>query len=400
MHPASYRDTWAEISLDAIEHNARTFKKNLQRGCKLMAVVKADGYGHGAYETARAALRAGAEYLAVALLDEALELRAAGITEPVLVLGYTPPRSVKKAVRAGVTLTVFTTDVLEAVEAAAAMSSRTPARIHLKVDTGMTRIGVRTVEEARSLARQAIQTPGVALEGIFTHFATADSADDTFTREQFRRFMDIVDHLSDDGIDIPLRHCCNSAATMQYPDMHLDMVRVGISLYGLLPSVASERDTHPLKPAMQFKTRLVQVKDVEVGTPVSYGGTFIAERPTRIGTIPAGYADGLSRSLSNRGDMLLHGRRVRIAGRVCMDQTMLDITDVENTEEGDPVTIFGKSGDAFLHVDEIAELMDTINYEVVCLIGKRVPRVYLYKGKPAASVNHLIGEIPAQDSPS
>ncbi|MFB7817828.1 alanine racemase [Paenibacillus chitinolyticus] len=400
MHPASYRDTWAEISLDAIEHNARTFKKNLQRGCKLMAVVKADGYGHGAYETARAALRAGAEYLAVALLDEALELRAAGITEPLLVLGYTPPRSVEKAVRAGVTLTVFTTDVLEAVEAAAAVSSRTPARIHLKVDTGMTRIGVRTAEEARSIARQAIQTPGVALEGIFTHFATADSADDTFTREQFRRFMNIVDHLSDDGIDIPLRHCCNSAATMQYPDMHLDMVRVGISLYGLLPSVASERDTHPLKPAMQFKTRLVQVKDVEVGTPVSYGGTFIAERPTRIGTIPAGYADGLSRSLSNRGDMLLHGRRVRIAGRVCMDQTMLDITDVENTEEGDPVTIFGKSGDAFLHVDEIAELMDTINYEVVCLIGKRVPRVYLHKGKPSSSVNNLIGEIPSQDSPS
>ncbi|SEG62775.1 alanine racemase [Paenibacillus sp. UNC499MF] len=395
MHPASYRDTWAEISLDAIEHNAHTFKKNLRRGCKLMAVVKADGYGHGAYETARAALRAGAEYLGVALLDEALELRAAGITEPVLVLGYTPPRSVKKAVEADITLTVFTTDVLEAA-GAAAMSSQMPARIHLKVDTGMTRIGVRTKEEALSLARQAIQTPGVALEGIFTHFATADSEDDTFTREQFRRFMNIVDHLSDAGIGIQLRHCCNSAAAMQYPDMHLDMVRVGISLYGLLPSTPAARDTHSLQPAMQFKTRLVQVKDIEVGTPVSYGSTFVAKRPTRIGTIPAGYADGLSRLLSNRGDMLLHGKRVRIAGRVCMDQTMLDITDVKNAKEGDPVTIFGQSEDAFLPVDELAGLMGTINYEVVCLIGKRVPRVYLHHEKPVASVNKLIGELAAE----
>lgn len=400
MHPASYRDTWAEISLDAIEHNARTFKKNLRRGCKLMAVVKADGYGHGAYETARAALRAGAEYLGVALLDEALELRAAGITEPVLVLGYTPPRSVKKAVEANVTLTVFTTEVLEAVGAAAAVSPLTPARIHLKVDTGMTRIGVRTKEEALSLARQAIQTPGIALEGVFTHFATADSPDDTFTREQFRRFMDILRYLSDEGINIPLRHCCNSAATMQYSDMHLDMARVGISLYGLPPSPSFAQDTHALQPAMQFKTRLVQVKDVETGTPVSYGRTFIAERPSRIGTIPVGYADGLSGSLSNRADLLVHGNRVRIAGRVCMDQTMLDITDVQNAKEGDSVTIFGQSENAYLPVDELAGLMGTINYEVVCLIGKRVPRVYMHKGKPVATVNKLIGELLAEDSSS
>ncbi|MFS0836215.1 alanine racemase [Paenibacillus sp. 1P03SA] len=399
MHPASYRDTWAEISLDAIEHNAQTFKKNLRQGCKLMAVVKADGYGHGAYETARAALRAGAEYLGVALLDEALELRAAGISEPVLVLGYTPPRSVKKALEADITLTVFTTDVLEAA-GAAAVSSQMPARIHLKVDTGMTRIGVRTKEEALSLARQALQTPGIVLEGVFTHFAAADSPDDTYTREQFRRFTDILRYLSDEGITVPLRHCCNSAGTMQYSDMHLDMVRVGISLYGLPPSPSFAQDTHALQPAMQFKSRLVQVKEVETGTPVSYGCTFIAERPSRIGTIPAGYADGLSGSLSNRADLLLHGNRVRIAGRVCMDQTMLDITDVTNAKEGDAVTIFGQSKDAFLPVDELAGLMGTINYEVVCLIGKRVPRVYLHHGKPVASVNKLIGELPAEDSSS
>ncbi|MCP8971321.1 alanine racemase [Ectobacillus ponti] len=364
-----YRDTWAEVSLAAIEGNATQFRGHIQPDTKLMAVIKADGYGHGAVETAKAALRGGADYLAVAIVDEGLALREAGIAAPILVLGYTPVRSVATALAGGLTLTVFDEAVLDEI-----IRLGEAARIHLKVDTGMSRIGVASTEEALHLAERAAAATFVQLEGIFTHFAHADGEDPAYTYEQFHKFLAVAEALERQGIQIPLKHCCNSAATMRFPEMHLDMVRVGIALYGLYPD-ASLRETVPLTPAMSLKTKVAAVKTVPAGRPVSYGCTSVLNQERRIATLPIGYADGLSRLLSNRGEMLLHGGLVPIAGRVCMDQTMIDVT-ASACEAGDTVTVFGQDRSAVQSVDQLAAWMGTINYEVVCLIGKRVPRVY------------------------
>ncbi|WP_426454343.1 alanine racemase [Paenibacillus sp. S-38] len=384
-----YRDTWADISLDAIEHNTRVTKAMLAPSCRFMAVVKADGYGHGASETAEAALRGGADQLAVAFLDEGLHLRRAGITAPVLVLGYTPPHAVEAAVRAGLTLTVFTEDVLaEAV--ACTQRLALPLRIHFKVDTGMTRVGVTSPEELVRLARQAAASRYVQAEGLFTHFACADSPDDSYTREQFAAFEAFRAALRQNGLHLPLHHCCNSAATLRYQGLHLDLIRFGISLYGLLPSGECRTGGEHLRPAMSLRTRIVSLRRIPPGRTVSYGGTFTAPRETLIATLPVGYADGLSRRLSSRGSALVRGQRAPIAGRVCMDQTMLDVTDVPGAAVGDIVTLFGSADGSVLPVDEVAELMDTISYEAVCLIGKRVPRVYWRGGQVVKTHNGLL----------
>ncbi|UVI33109.1 alanine racemase [Paenibacillus spongiae] len=376
MHVPSYRDTWAEISLDAIAHNAAWFKAHIRQGCLLMAVVKADGYGHGAVETANAAIGAGAEYLGVALLDEALRLREAGIQTPILVFGYTPPRSVEAAVARDITMTVFSREVLEEIILCSERLNR-PARIHIKVDTGMSRIGVQTPQEALALAELALSSRYASIEGLFTHLADADGEDERYTRKQFQSFMAFVEAFKQRNVDIPIKHCCNSAAAMRFPDMHLDMVRVGIALYGLHPAKRLQREDFPVRQAMSLKTRLSAIRRVSRNQPVSYGCTFLPERDSVIATIPIGYADGLSRKLSNKGSVFLRGQRVPIAGRVCMDQTMLDVTSLSDVEVGDEVTLFGQSGGRLLSIDEVADWMDTINYEVVCLIGKRVPRVYV-----------------------
>ncbi|MCZ8521766.1 MULTISPECIES: alanine racemase [Paenibacillus] len=384
-----YRDTWAEISLDAIEHNTRMTKAALTPSCRFMAVVKADGYGHGAAETARAALRGGADYLAVAFVDEGLQLRRAGITAPVLVLGYTPPHAVEAAVRYGLTLTVFTDDVLaEAIACTDRLAM--PLPVHFKVDTGMTRIGVTSAADLVRLVRTASASRYVLAEGLFTHFACADGPDDAYTREQFAAFDACRDALRESGLHVPLHHCCNSAATLRYPELHLDMVRFGISLYGLMPSEDCREYGRYLIAAMSLRTRIVSLRRIPAGRTVSYGGTFTAQRETLIATLPAGYADGLSRRLSGRGCALLRGQRAPIAGRVCMDQTMLDVTDVPGVELGDEVTLFGLAGGSVLPVDEVAELMETIPYETVCLIGKRVPRVYTRGGRITSTWNGLL----------
>ncbi|MGF7032498.1 alanine racemase [Paenibacillus mucilaginosus] len=384
-----FRDTWADISLDAIEHNTRTTKAMLAPSCRFMAVVKADGYGHGAAETAEAALRGGADHLAVAFVDEALHLRRSGITAPVLVLGYTPPHAVEPAVRAGVSLTVFTEDVLaEAIACTDRLAM--PLRVHFKADTGMTRVGVTTPEELVQLVRLAAASRYVQTEGLFTHFACADGPDDRYTREQFAAFEAYRAALRQNGLHVPLHHCCNSAATLRYPELHLDLIRFGISLYGLLPSEECRPEGRHLQPAMSLRTRIVSLRRIPPGRTVSYGGTFTAQRETLIATLPVGYADGLSRRLSGRGSALVRGRRAPIAGRVCMDQTMLDVTDVPGAAVGDEVTLFGSSGGSDLPVDEVAELMDTISYETVCLIGKRVPRVYTRGGQVAKTQNGLL----------
>ncbi|MBW4840624.1 MAG: alanine racemase [Paenibacillaceae bacterium] len=372
-----YRETWAEVSLDAIAHNTGLFRKQAAESCRVMAVVKANGYGHGAVQAAQAAIRAGAEYLGVALVDEALQLRAAGITQPILVLGYTPPFGVEAAVQHGITFTVYTEEVLdEAI--VCAKKQRREARIHLKFDTGMSRIGLPTVEAVIEMAEHAATAaPFVVLEGLFTHFADADGPDPAYTLEQFGRLSACIDALEARGLHIPIKHCCNSAAAMRFPQMHLDMVRIGIALYGLYPSPLLRLPEYPLRQAMQLKTKIASLQRIEPGRTVSYGRTYRAVTERITATIPVGYADGLSRALSNRGCALVRGQRVPIIGRICMDQAMLDVTEAESVRAGDEVVIFGgTAAGASISIDEVADWMGTINYEVVCLLGPRVPRVY------------------------
>lgn len=375
--PISYRDTWAEVSLAAIAHNLSLFRRRAAEGCRLMAVVKAGGYGHGAVQTALAAISGGAEYLGVALVDEALELRAAGIHQPILVLGYTPPFAVDIAVRHGITLTVYTEDVLQEIIVCAKRQQR-EARIHLKLDTGMSRIGLTSAEAVIELAEKAMAAaPSVLLEGLFTHFADADGPDPEFTGQQFARFSSCIAALEASGLKIPLKHCCNSAAAMHFPQMHLDMIRVGIALYGLYPSERLRTPDYPLRQAMQLKTKISAIHHLGQGETVGYGRTYTAPSERVTATIPIGYADGLSRALSNQGFALVRQQRVQIIGRICMDQAMLDVTAVDGVQPGDEVTLFGGATEQdLISIDEVAAVMNTVNYEVVCLIGQRVPRIY------------------------
>lgn len=389
MNAVGYRNTWAEISLDAIAHNTRWFLGQLTGPTRMMAVVKADGYGHGAVEVARAALGAGAGMLGVAFLDEAVQLREAGITSPILLLGYTPPQSVEAAVRHNVTLTVFTDDVIKETIAWAERLKR-EARVHVKIDTGMSRVGVTSEEEALSLAMQAKASSYVTLEGIFTHFADADNEDAAFTELQFDRFLRIIQTLEEQGVTVPIRHCCNSAATIRYPHMHLDMVRVGISLYGLSPSRSMSGRVQPLRQAMHFRTRIAATKQLRPNTPIGYGCTYTTVRDSLIATIPVGYADGLPRLLSNRGCALIRGRKVPLVGNVCMDQVMLDVTDVPGIEPGEEVVLFGNSESTVLSADELAAQTGTIGYEIVCQVGKRVPRIYTNAGAYVSGRNELL----------
>ncbi|NGM85258.1 alanine racemase [Paenibacillus sp. 7124] len=371
---AGYRDTWVEVNLNSIVHNIKSLQKRLQPSTNLMAVVKADGYGHGAAEIARTALQAGAQYLGVAIVDEALQLNQAGIAAPILVLGYTPVRSVRVALIHDVTLTVYTLDVLQEISFQAKELNKI-VRIHLKVDTGMGRIGVTTEREVMEIVRFADADPYIELEGIFTHFADADSLQSSYTEEQFFRFLEVLDFIQRDGYDIPIKHCCNSAATIRYPGMHLNMVRVGIAMYGLYPD-PTMREEYELRQVISLKTRIASLKCIQKAQAVSYGSTFVSERVSMIATLPIGYADGLSRSLSNRGRTEVRGKYAPIIGRICMDQTMIDVTDIEGCKPGEEVTLIGDRKE-LPTVDELAELVGTINYEVVCLIGKRVPRIYL-----------------------
>ncbi|WP_068674104.1 alanine racemase [Oceanobacillus sp. Castelsardo] len=381
MAAGSYRDTWVEISLDALKSNVKAFKDYISQKTKLMAVVKADGYGHGAVEVAQAALKEGADYLAVALLDEAIQIRKAQINAPILVLGYTgisTEAAIKDAINSNITLTVFTKEMAEEIVKTAEQLKKL-AKVHIKIDSGMNRIGIRKKEEALEFA-SLLKSDHVQIEGIFTHFADADNIDSTYTDKQFNHFMSVINYLGENGIHIPIKHCCNSAATIAYPNMHLDMVRVGISLYGLYPS-EHLKEKIKLIQVMSFKTKPVLIKNVDTGEPISYGCTFSPQRLSKIATIPVGYADGFTRALSNKGNVTVKGKRAPIVGRICMDQSMIDITEIPHVSKEDIVTIFGEPSEGFIPLDEVAEQLQTIHYEIVCLIGKRVPRVYIEKDK-------------------
>lgn len=374
MKNVSYRDTWVEISLDAIQTNVMAFKRHINKDSRMLAVVKADGYGHGAVEVAKTAIDAGADYLGVALLDEAIELRKAGIQESILVFGYTNPAGVEEAVKNNIILTVFDIETIREITVVAKVLQK-KAKIHIKIDTGMARIGVTTKEAALELVEEAMSNL-IEVEGIFTHFADADNIDDTYTKKQFANFLEVTSYLKENGYEIPIKHCCNSAATISFPEMHLDMCRVGVSMYGLYPSEQMQEKIK-LTQAMTFKTKPSMIKKVKEGQAISYGCTYHSEHLATIATVPVGYADGLSRQLSNRGSVTVKGVRVPIVGRICMDQTMIDVTKVEKITETDVVTIFGDANQGYISLDEVADLLQTIHYEVVCSIGKRVPRVYV-----------------------
>lgn len=389
----SYRDTRAEVSLDAIHSNVVRLKRHLQPSCRLMAVVKADGYGHGAVEVALTAVEAGADYLAVAFVDEALQLRDAGIEQPILVLGHTPPRSLEAAVRQRIALTVFSEDMLDSL-AACAENLKETAVIHIKFDTGMSRLGLTDAEETIRLAQKAAASSGIRLEGIFTHFADADAEDAVCTYAQFSKFAYLLIRLKQEGLHIPIKHCCNSAAALRFPWMHLDMVRIGIAMYGLHPSAAANNEAVALTAALQLKTAVSSLKRIPPNQPIGYGGTFVPARETVIAVLPVGYADGYARSLSNRGYVLIRGRRAPIVGRICMDQTMVDVTGLPETAVGDEVVLYGAGDSDCISVDEAAEWTHTIHYETVCLVGKRVPRLYFRHGRAASFTNVTLDRRP------
>lgn len=381
---------WAEINLDNIAHNVREIAKRVGKMTEIMAVVKADAYGHGVFETVPTLLENGASRLAVSMLDEAIQLREFGIKVPILVLGYTEPSRAEEIINYNITQTVFSHDLAKALSDAAVKLDR-QARIHIKIDTGMTRVGFMPGYSAVKDVVRISELPGIIIEGLFSHFASADETDREYTMLQFERFESIVQELNRIGILIPVKHIANSAAIIQYPGLHLNMVRPGIILYGLYPSDEVDKSAIDLRPAMELKARVVLVKEVEEGTPISYGRTFITRRKSRIATLPIGYADGYSRLLSNKGRVMINGQFAPIVGNICMDQCMVDVTDIEGeVKTGDEAVIFGVQGNNRITVDEIAKLCHTINYEVVSLIGKRIPRVYLKDGKVVNVVNYLI----------
>ncbi|MBS4021636.1 MAG: alanine racemase [Dethiobacter sp.] len=373
------RPTWAEVDLTAIAHNVREFRRIIPDGTSIMAVVKADGYGHGAVQVARQAVAAGASFLGVALAEEGLELRKAGITAPILVLGFTPRASAPLLCTHDLIPTVFTLPEAEAFSAAAQQCGK-KLPVHVKVDTGMSRIGYFPSEEADDFILRVASYPGLELAGLYTHFAAADRDDLTHTRWQLGRFLELDSRLAGRGLVIPVKHAANSAAAMYLPAAHLDMVRIGISLYGLHPA-PGRASTVDLRPAMIFKSRIIYLKRVPAGTSVSYGCTFTTARDSLLASLPVGYADGYPRRLSNCGQVLVRGCLAPVAGRVCMDQTVIDVSDVPGVCLGDVVVLFGRQGDSVLAVDEVAEWLDTINYEVVTSVSYRVPRLYVPAGR-------------------
>lgn len=391
MDLAHLRPTRAEINLDNLEHNLNEIRRVAHPRAGICAVVKADGYGHGAVEVAETALFCGASYLAVALLDEALQLRRAGIKAPILILGFTPDGQFDKIIEHDITQTIYSLESAQKLSKEARKRGK-KAKIHIKLDTGMSRIGFQADRSSIEDIKKLFFMDGLEVEGMFTHFSKADEKDKSFTNEQFEKYMAVADELEKAGCRIPIKHAANSAAIMELPHTHLDMVRPGIILYGLYPSNEVDRSRIDLRPVMALKTRVSHVKELEAGRAVSYGGTFVTKRKSVIATLPVGYADGYSRLLSSKAQVLVKGRRAPVVGRVCMDQCMVDVTDIEGeVKPEEDVLLFGGTDESTVTADEIAGIMGTINYEVVCAVARRVPRVYLRNGK-IIKIKNLLAE--------
>jgi len=381
---------WAEINLDSLRHNIDEIREIVPADSMMMAVVKANAYGHGSVECSRVFLENGADSLAVATLSEAIELRKVGITASILILGYTSPEQVESILRWSVTPTVYTTEYADRLSGAADELDVT-ADIHIKIDSGLGRIGFQPDEASLGAIGEIKGLPNINIEGIFTHFALADSRDKRYTVKQFNAFKKFLGMLTERGISIPVKHASNSAAIMDLPEFSLDMVRPGCILYGVYPSGDADREKLELKPAMSFKTRITHVKTVPPSTGISYGLTYTTGSESIIGSLSVGYADGYSRVLSNKAEVGVGGARASVIGRVCMDQTMVDLTGLKNPVRGNTVTLFGDGLSGEPKVEDVAGWMGSIPDEVVSGIARRVPRVYTSQGKVVKVVDYLQG---------
>jgi len=366
------RPVWAEIDLDNFSHNIRMIKEHVSQETSIMAVVKADAYGHGSIPVARKALNSGADRLAVAIPEEGIELRKAGFEIPIQIFGEILENQYPLIVDYDLIPTVCKKKTVNGL-AKYAKKKNKKVKIHVKIDTGMGRIGVFP-EDAVEFIKEVKEYENIEIEGIITHHAKADEKDKEYTYKQWDEFQSIINELEEKEIEIPIKQAANSATIIDLPKMQLDMVRPGIMLYGMRPS--HEVQKFPLKPVLSWKTKIVYLKEVPPGTGISYGATFITEEKRKIATLPLGYADGYFRLLSNKGEVLINGQRAPIRGRVCMDQFMVDVTDVSDVEIGDEVVLIGEQGDDEITATELADLIGTINYEITCSISKRVPRVY------------------------
>lgn len=387
--------TWVQVDLDALHHNYNKIREAVTPTSGIMAVVKADAYGHGDENVSLELAKAGADWFAVSNLEEAFQLRRAGIDKPVLILGYTPPEYALQLAVNNISQAVFCAEYGRKLSAEA-VKAGVQVNMHIKVDTGMTRIGFPYQDNIRDGSsvdeiEEICSLQGLYPEGIFTHFASADEGDngEEYTRIQFELFMNMTERLSARGVKFDLRHCCNSAGIIEYPEMHLDLVRPGIILYGLSPS-DDIRKNLDLRPVMELKSVVSMVKTIEEETCVSYGRSFVSKSEMKIATVPVGYADGYPRNLSNCADVLINGKRAPVVGRVCMDQLMVDVTNLENVEQGTTVTVFGKDGDETITADELAAKGGIINYEILCGISRRVPRIYMRSGKIESTMDYLM----------
>ncbi|MBR4060481.1 MAG: alanine racemase [Lachnospiraceae bacterium] len=377
-----YKRVFAKVNLDNVEANMDSMHALVGDRSLFFAVIKADGYGHGAVRLAKLLEKKAYVYgYAVATVEEAVELRQSGMEKPILVLGYSFPDCYEKMVFYDIMPAVFREDSIKLLSDAAKKVGKT-CKVHVKVDTGMGRIGIRPDEQGVEFVVQVLKAKGLELDGMFTHFARADEADKSFAVKQLSLFQNFVNRVESQlRIQIPHKHCANSASIMELPDAYLELVRAGISMYGLWPSEEMRRDILELKPALSLYSHVVYIKDVEPGTAISYGGTFVADKPMRVATIPVGYGDGYPRGLSNKGYVLIRGKRAPILGRVCMDQFMVDVTHIPEAAMDDPVTLIGVDGEERITMEELGALSGRFNYELACDLGRRIPRIYTYHEK-------------------
>lgn len=383
----TYTRVYAPIDLDAVVYNMESMQKHIAPGTGMIGVVKTDAYGHGAVPVAKA-IDPYVKGYAVATIDEALILRHHGIKKPILILGVTHSSRYEDAVREEIRLTIFTMEQAKPLSEQAVLMGR-KANIHLALDTGMSRIGMQPNEESAELVKQIAALPGIHLEGMFTHFAKADELDKSSANDQLKKYLDFVQMLNKRGIEIPIKHCSNSAGIIDMPQANLDVVRAGISIYGMYPSDEVDKQQVPLRPVMGLKSFITYVKTLQPGQSVSYGGHFKAEKEMRVATVPVGYGDGYPRNLSCKGHVLICGKKAPILGRVCMDQFMVDVSDIPEAAVDTEVTLIGTDGEETILVEDLANIGGGFHYEIVCDIGKRVPRVYYRNGQVVGTKDYF-----------
>ena len=383
-----YSRVYATVNLDAVASNMRSMRDNLPASTLIMGSVKADGYGHGSVPVAKTIEPYVFGY-AVATIDEGIILRRHGINKTILILGVTHESRYEDLLRYDIRTAMFQYEKAKKLSDLALKQGK-KAVVHLALDTGMSRIGMKADREHAKEAAAIAALEGIEVEGLFTHFARADETDKSAYEEQYRRYKEFLGYLEELGVKIPIRHCSNSAGIIESLESnHMDMVRAGIAIYGMYPSDEVDHNSVKLTPAMEIKSCITYIKEIEAGTAVSYGGTFVADHTMKVATIPVGYGDGYVRSLSGKGDVLIHGKRAAILGRICMDQFMVDVTDIPDVQEDDDVTLLGSDGAECITMEELAEKSGGFHYEMICDIGKRIPRVYLKDGKVVGTKDYF-----------